>query len=219
MVEAETEELCELYTDNDVPVAANFYNRFRTGEIPIGIDNASQYLLFSYAAPEIAGNWEIAPVPGHVNSDGSINRTNSGTAVDGCIILQNAANKAEAWKFLSWWTSAETQGTFSELVEGRIGAQARWLSANMKAFSALPWSKSDRVAINSAFDNVRETPVVLGSYFANRHLVNAINRTVIQGQSARDSLEEAVEQINLELTRRQKGYYKRQEKAAQKGEK
>ncbi len=209
-------ELCELYTDNDVPVAANFYNRFRTGEIPLGIENASQYLLFSYAAPEIAGNWEIAPIPGHTEADGSINRTNSGTAIDGCIVLENANHKQQAWEFLCWWTSAETQTTFSELVEGRIGAQARWLSANMEAFAALPWSKNDRIAINSAFQNVKETPVVLGSYFSNRHLVNAINRTVIQGQSARDSLEEAVEQIDLELARRQKGYYKRQEKLEKK---
>lgn len=212
-------ELCELYTDNDVPVSANFYNRFRTGEIPLGIENASQYLLFSYAAPEIAGNWEIAPIPGHTNANGEIVRTNSGTAVDGCIILENAKHKAQAWEFLTWWTSADTQRTFSELVEGRIGAQARWLSANMDAFASLPWSKNDRKAINSAFDNVKETPVVLGSYFTNRHLVNAINRTVIQGQSARDSLEEAVEQINLELSRRQKGYFKRQEKLLGKGEK
>lgn len=108
--------------------------------------------------------------------------------------------------------------TFSKLVEGRIGAQARWFSANMKAFSALPWSKSDRIAIESAFKNAKETPVVLGSYFSNRHLVNAINRTVIQDRSARDSLEEAAEQINMELSRRQKSYYKRQSKLSQKGD-
>ena len=211
-------EFCELYTDNEVPVSANFYNRFRTGEIPLGIENASQYLLLAYAAPEIAGNWKIAPIPGHTDSDGNINRTNSGTAVDGCIILENAANKNGAWDFLKWWTSSETQMTFSKLVEGRIGAQARWFSANMKAFSALPWSKSDRIAIESAFKNAKETPVVLGSYFSNRHLVNAINRTVIQDRSARDSLEEAAEQINMELSRRQKSYYKRQSKLSQKGD-
>ena len=211
-------EFCELYTDNEVPVSANFYNRFRTGEIPLGIENASQYLLLAYAAPEIAGNWKIAPIPGHTDSDGNINRINSGTAVDGCIILENAANKNGAWDFLKWWTSSETQMMFSKLVEGRIGAQARWFSANMKAFSALPWSKSDRIAIESAFKNAKETPVVLGSYFSNRHLVNAINRTVIQDRSARDSLEEAAEQINMELSRRQKSYYKRQSKLSQKGD-
>lgn len=44
--------------------------------------------------------------------------------------------------------------------------------------------------------------MVLGGYFAGRHINNAFNRVVISGQNARDSLEESVKDINRELKRR-----------------
>lgn len=113
-------------------------------------------------------------------------------------------NPHTAWEFLKWWTDAETQKNYSAQVESRLGSTARWLSANKEAFKSLSWSRQDKLAIESAFNWAVETPVVRGGYFTNRHLVNAINRVVVQRESPRSSLEEAVEAINKELKRRQK---------------
>ena len=57
-------------------------------------------------------------------------------------------------------------------------------------------------AYERTFEQVTQIPVVLGGYFAGRHINNAFNRVVISGQNARDSLEESVKDINRELKRR-----------------
>lgn len=146
----------------------------------------------------------MAPIPGHIKEDGTVDRSNSGLAVDSCVIIQDCENPHTAWEFLKWWTDAETQKNYSAQVESRLGSTARWLSANKEAFKSLSWSRQDKLAIESAFNWAVETPVVRGGYFTNRHLVNAINRVVVQRESPRSSLEEAVEAINKELKRRQK---------------
>ncbi len=198
-------ELCELYTDNGLPISTDFYSRFRTGEMPIGIENHNAYLQFSYAAPEIAGNWKVYPVPGHKQADGTVNRTNSGLSIDAASILSDCSDPEAAWSFLKWWTSAETQMEYTAQVEGRLGSQARWMSANTTAYESLPWSIEEKAAIRSAWNWAKETPVVRGGYYTNRHLVNAINRAVVENESPRTALEEAVEQINKELARKQTG--------------
>ena len=77
------------------------------------------------------------------------------------------------------------------------------MSANTEAYWALPWNTDEKAAIRSAWDWARETPVVRGSYYTNRYLVNAINRAVVDNVPPRSALEEAVEQINKELARKQ----------------
>ena len=79
------------------------------------------------------------------------------------------------------------------------------MSANTTAYESLPWSIEEKAAIRSAWNWAKETPVVRGGYYTNRHLVNAINRAVVENESPRTALEEAVEQINKELARKQTG--------------
>ena len=198
-------ELCQLFTDNGLPVSTDFFSRFRTGEMPIGIENHNAYLQFSYAAPEIAGNWQVYPVPGHKRADGTVDRTNSGLSIDAASILEDCENPEAAWAFLDWWTRTDTQVAYTSQVEGRLGSQARWMSSNTEAYWSLPWNTAEKAAIQSAWDWAKETPVVRGGYYTNRHLVNAINRSIVENVAPRTSLEEAVEQINKELARKQAG--------------
>lgn len=197
-------ELCRLYTHNGLPISTDFYSRFRTGEMPIGLDYHTAYLQFSFAAPEIAGRWQVFPVPGRKKDDGTIDRSNSGLSVDAACILSDCHNSEDAWFFLKWWTSDSTQTAYATQTEGRLGSAARWMSSNKNAYTALPWSVEDRVAIQTAWDWAREAPVVRGGYYTNRHLVNAISRVVVGNVSPRIALEEAVEQINKELVRKRR---------------
>lgn len=48
-----------------------------------------------------------------------------------------------------------------------------------------------------------KTPVVRGAITPTCYLVNAINRAVVENVPPRSALEEAVEQINKELARKQ----------------
>lgn len=207
-------QMVELYTNYGVPFSANFFNRMRSGEMPIGIDGYAFYMQIAFAAPELQGKWDIAPIPGVKNADGTINRNTGGLIAESDIILSQSKQQADAWKFLKWWTSKETQINFGSQVEARIGSNARWNSANKEAFQALPWPREHLAVIEDNWNNVVEQRVVLGGYFTGRHITNALNRCVVSNESPRDSLEEAVEQINIELKRRQesKGIFRQGKK-------
>ncbi len=211
-------EYCELYTGYGLPIIANFYNRMRTGEIPIGIGTYGDYMRLSVAAPELAGRWGIYKFPGHRRADGTIDRTVGGIALEADVILAGTEHPEEAWEYLKWWTSAETQERFGRELEALIGPEARWNTANVEAFQRLPWKKEDLEIIRSTWKWARDMPVVLGGYFTGRHIVNAWNRVVMSAQTSvlkrqararvlvRDSLEQAVKDINRELRQKQEEY-------------
>jgi hypothetical protein len=71
----------------------------------------------------------------------------------------------------------------------------------------MAWPQHDIEAISEQWKWFRERPVVLGGYFTSRHIDNAWNRVVLQGQNPRDSLEEAVRDINRELRKKQEEFH------------
>ncbi|MHB8962923.1 MAG: extracellular solute-binding protein, partial [Saccharofermentanales bacterium] len=199
-------ELCEIYTSYGVPISADFVTRFRTGEIPIGVGDFSFYTYLTGSAPELNGMWGIAQIPGTQKFDGTIDRTVGGTSIDAAVILSQSTRKEEAWKFLKWWMSTGTQVEFGRQIEAQIGIQARWTSANLDAFNNLPWLADERAVVMEEQKWIKETPVFMGSYYAGRNIGNAWNRSVISGENIRDSLEEAIKDINKELRRKQEQY-------------
>ena len=54
----------DLFTEWKVPLSANFFTRFQTGETPIGVADYPTYVQLNVAAPQLAGLWGIAPIPG-----------------------------------------------------------------------------------------------------------------------------------------------------------
>ena len=199
-------QLTELYTNYGVPVTADFYNRFRSGEMPLGISNYNLYLLFSTAAPELAGKWGITAMPGIEQEDGTIDRSSGGLVGNVCMIMEQSKKQEAAWQFLKWWTSSSIQKDFASNIESLIGADARWASANISAFKSLSWNKGDLAVIQDYWKWAREQPVVLGGYYTSRHINNAWNRIINDGQSVRDSLTTAVYDINRELRAKQEEY-------------
>ena len=199
-------EYTELYTSYNIPVVANFFNRFRSGEQPLGVEGYLAYVQLSTAAPELKGKWGIAPVPGHMKPDGTIDRSVGGIAAEACMIMSNTVYPEEAWKFLKWWTDAGTQANFGASIESKVGPEARWNTANKTAFVQLPWNKGDLEVITKQWEWAKEVPIVLGGYFTNRHMVNAWNRVVLGNTTVRDSLETAVKDINKELKNKQEEY-------------
>ncbi|MEZ0537441.1 extracellular solute-binding protein [Caldicellulosiruptoraceae bacterium PP1] len=198
-------EWTDLYKVYKVPVSASFFNRFRTGEMPIGIAGYDMYIMLTVAAPELYGRWGIALIPGHINEEGKIDRTASANTT-ATIILQGSKKKNESWEFLKWWTDQNTQTRFGREVESSIGPEARWNTANMQAFLNLPWDNSHLEIIKKQWQWYRTQPVVLGGYFTNRHLLNAWTKAVVDLQDIRDSLEKAVKDINKEMKIKQKEY-------------
>ncbi|MCL2364065.1 MAG: extracellular solute-binding protein [Defluviitaleaceae bacterium] len=191
----------QFYTHHGLPDFFDFYNRFRTGMMPIGVQPWWWYNMLMVAAPEIRGMWEMVPIPGTVQPDGSINRS-SGTTGEGSIILNHTDDLDASWQFVKWWTSAETQARFGMELEMLMGPAARYNTANLEAFSMLPWSLQEQELLMYQWRWVREVPVIPGGYYVARNLDNAFRRVVIFDENPRDVLLRFNRNINAEIARR-----------------
>lgn len=70
-----------FFNSYGLPQIFDFLSRFRTGEMPIGIQNYTAYNTLSVSAPEIRGLWDFTYLPGTIQEDGSINRSNVASTV------------------------------------------------------------------------------------------------------------------------------------------
>jgi ABC-type glycerol-3-phosphate transport system substrate-binding protein len=210
-----------MYTGYRVQVSEqSFYNSFRTGESPMGIATHATYMNFLMAAPEIAGRWGIAPVPGTRKADGTVDHSvgnlitggaaitvASGITDQACLIFKtNPETEQNSWEYLKWWTSDETQTRFCEDVEIEMTAFSRWHTANIVAYSSLPWDKEHFKVMQEMWKWYVGIPVVLGSYFTPRHLKNAWTEVELGDVNPRDALEKATKEINIEMRRKQEEY-------------
>jgi len=194
-----------LYTNYKIEKQADFYNRFRTGEMPIGVADYTTYVLLSTAAPELTGWWKMNPIPGLKQSDGQINRSTGGLGQT-AIMFKDAKNKDAAWKFMKWWTDADAQERFGSELESLLGVEARWNTANVEALTRLPWQKDDIESVMEQWEWFREREVVLGGYYTTRHIANIWNEIVLNGLNPREAVENAVREINKELRKKREEF-------------
>jgi len=195
----------ELFTNYKIEKQADFYNRFRSGEMPIGVADYSTYILLSTAAPELTGWWGMKPMPGLKQEDGRINRSTGGLGQTG-IIFKDSKMKEEAWQFLKWWTGADAQERFGSELEALLGVEARWNTANVEALNRLPWEQKDLEAILEQWEWFREREVVIGGYYTTRHIANMWNEIVLNGKVTREAVEEGVREINKELRKKREEF-------------
>ncbi|MFA6736939.1 MAG: extracellular solute-binding protein, partial [Saccharofermentanales bacterium] len=118
------EKFTGIYTEYKQSLAFDFANRFRTGEMPIAINDFTVYNQLSVFAPELKGLWGMKPVPGTPGTDGSLDRSVSST-VSGCILMSNSDKKDDAWTFMKWWTDVDTQSVYGRELESIMGDAAR----------------------------------------------------------------------------------------------
>lgn len=85
------QRMTEWFTLYGQPVTYDFSNRFRTGELPIGIVSYTQYNQLKVFAPEISGLWEFVQLPGVEQADGSINHTSPITV--GAVMMMKDARR------------------------------------------------------------------------------------------------------------------------------
>ncbi len=180
---------------------SSFYQHFRDGTMPLGIADLGMYIQLAVAAPELNGWWGVAPIPGMKQADGTVARWMGGGMQASAIFKQTKKPK-EAWEFLKWWSSAEVQERYGTDLETLNGVSFRWNTSNIDAFVRLPWKEDDLKAIMEQWRWFREIPNVPGSYFMERELQNAWNRTVVDGINYRTSLETAIVDIDREIQRK-----------------
>lgn len=194
-----------LFTNYKINKDANFYNRFRTGEMPIGIADYSTYVLLSTAAPELTGWWGMKPMPGIEQADGQINRTTGGLAQTS-VMFQKSDKKDEAWAFMKWWSSADVQEQFGTELEALLGVEARWNTANVEAIKRLPWPTEDINSILEQWNWFKEREIVLGGYYTTRMVANIWNEVVLNGKNQREAIEDGVLGIDKEINKKREEF-------------
>ena len=187
-----------FYTLYEIPQSFDFLTRFRFGTIPIGIADYTLYNQLSVSAPELNNMWGITNVPGHRKEDGTLDHTTVSVST-GCIILDSCSNKEQAWDYLKWWTSSEIQLSYGKQLENILGKAARYATANLEAFSMLPWSRAEDEALNNQRGYARGIPEVPGGYYLSRNIDFAFRGVVNNGRKSGDSLVEAAKSINREI--------------------
>lgn len=191
----------DFYKNYSVEKAVDFYNRFRAGTIPLGIAPYTTYMTLYAAAPEIKGRWEIAVVPSMENGNNTV--AGGGT---GCSIIEKSSHKEEAWEFLKWWTSADTQIRYISNVESLIGTISRPTTANVEAFNSLGWDSDDLKVLNEQWSLVRELPEIPGSYYLIRAVDQAFWEVVNGESNSRNALVKWSKVADEEISRKIKEY-------------
>ncbi|WP_110042479.1 extracellular solute-binding protein [Paenibacillus cellulosilyticus] len=189
----------QFYTNYKFPLIADFPNRFRTGEMPIGIADYTTYNMLTVLAPEIKGLWDFTIVPGTEQADGTVDHAVA-SHTTGVMMLKNAKDKDAAWEFMKWWTSKETQIAYGREMEGLMGEAARYPTANVEALEELPWPVKDYRNLEEQWQWVKGIPQVPGGYFTGRHLDNAFRKVVNANENPREALLDYILYMNDEIT-------------------
>ena len=195
----------DMYTKYKIPTSASFYNRFKVGTMPLGIDVYTIYTQLKETAPEIEGKWAIELVPGTEKSDGSVDHTVSGSGT-GCGILSSSKHKDEAWEFLKWWTSDDVQLRYNNNVESILGAISRVTTSNLNAFESMTWDSDALEILNQQRSMIKEIPEVPGSYYVSRAVDQAFWSVVNGNEMPKDALLEWNDIANNEIARKIKQY-------------
>lgn len=190
-----------FFTSYKLLVQVDFANRFRTGEMPIGIAEYSLFNQLEVFAPEIRGKWSFAPLPGIAQENGDINRSYIPNTVQAGIMAQTDQPEG-SWSFLKWWTSAESQVRYANTLESIMGSAARYFPASEDALRQLPWSNSELDVLLTQMGQTVGIPAVPGHYMNTRMVQYAYYAVVDDAQNAREALYLNLKEIDEELSKK-----------------
>lgn len=198
-----------FYTHYGLSLAYDFATRFRSGEMPIGVQDYNTYNTLVLSAPEIRGRWTFKEMPGTVQEDGSIDRSCS--CWGQCTMMlkndkRTSAEKENCWKFIKWWGDSETQTNFGREIEAVLGTAARYETANLIAFEQLTWNADQMEILKNQRSFAIECPEIAGGYFITRHITNAARRVFNFSEDPRETLLDYADTINDEIAKKRKEY-------------
>ncbi|MBQ2930095.1 MAG: extracellular solute-binding protein [Clostridia bacterium] len=195
----------DLFTVHGLEVQADFSNRFRTGEMPIGVTDYTTYCTLEIFAPEIKGLWSFSAFPGSVKEDGSIDNTYVADTVQ-TVIMNGADDKDAAWAFVKWWNDTAQQTSYATTLEAIMGAAARYPAADPNVIRNLPWSNAESTQLLAQYDSLTSMPAVPGYYMNTRMISYAFEDVVADLANPRETLYLNIRDINKELTKKREEF-------------
>ena len=193
--------LTQLFTNYSLPEQVqSFYNSFRYATLPIGITDFATYQLIKNAAPELVGQWAIAPYPS-ITVDGKANRyyIANGTA---SMIMQETDQPDESWAFLKWWLSTDTQSQFAFKLQSTYGPTYAWISGNINAFINSPFPEKDKEVILEQIKWLIDVPRTPGQYMLERSISDIWNTSVFDATPTGVAIDSKTILINREIRKK-----------------
>ena len=194
-------ELCDMFTQYKFPLTYDFANRFRTGEMPLGIADYTMYTQLNAFATEIRGLWAMMPLPGYEMEDGTVNNTAT-TAVSGLVMMADAKNPENAWKYIDWITSTEAQSRYGNEYTALLGNGTIHPTANKEAMMNMNWSSTELETLMAQFNKLRATPEYPGSYIITRYVDFAFLAAYNDNKDPVESMLAQYIFINKEISRK-----------------
>lgn len=198
----------KLFTNYKLVKQYDFANRFRSGEMPIGVADYSNFNTLAVFAPEIKGLWNFAMIPGIEKEDGTIDRSVQSWGTCSMMLrgAEERGKKDNSWKFMKWWANSETQETYANELEAVMGASARYATANKNTFDTLSWSSKESAALKQQWEYAFGLPQVAGGYYTERHITNAIRKVMNNNEDPRETILDYVITINKEITNKREEF-------------
>lgn len=196
-------DMCDMYkVYGCLTNVKSFFNSFRSGAIPLGISDYGTYLQLQTAAPEMAGLWDIALVPGEPDADGNILRYQAATDT-GAMIFDNTNMPDEAYAFIKWWLSSTTQADYANDLQRKYGTEYKWNTANLVAFAQMPFPKAHKDTIITMLrDWQKETPRHIAVYMLEREISDLWGKVVKQDDPLMPCIDQAQKNIDREIQRK-----------------
>lgn len=195
----------DLFTVHGLEVQADFNNRFRTGEMPIGVTDYTTYCTLEIFAPEIKGLWSFSVFPGTELEDGTIDNTYVCDTVQ-TVIMKGAKDKDAAWEFVKWWNDTDQQTSYATTLEAIMGAAARYPAADPNVIRNLPWSNAESAQLLAQYEHLTSMPAVPGYYMNTRMISYAFEDVVADLANPRETLYLNIRDIDRELTKKREEF-------------
>ena len=208
-----------FFSKYSFPLSYDFYNRFRSGQMPIGIADYTLYAQLKAIAPEIRGQWGMYKLPGIADENGNVNSTvcisgATGTtsnlgliqSISCCVIFKNCDDKDMAFEFINWFTKPDVQAEYGLGIEAELGYTGRYAPADIETIGMLPWSREEQKILLEARENLKILPEYPGNYYIAREVNNACRSVVNDNVNPVDTLSRKNVKINIELERKQKQF-------------
>ena len=193
----------KFYTTYSFEQTYDAFTRFRQGDMPVLIQNYTFFNQLTVAAPEIKGCWSFQQMPGTRQADGTINHASC--SVGSCAVIFSKLSEdkqKDAWEFIKWFTTTETQTAYGNDIEAILGTMGRFDTANVQALEQLSWSTREVSLLKSQLEAQVEIPIIPASYGVTRNIMNAFREVVNNYENARDTLFWYNKDINDEIERK-----------------
>lgn len=205
-------DMCNMFTEYKYSYNYSFANRFRSGEMPIGIQPyVTTYNQLKVFATEIDGKWGMYPVPGIATGEYDENGNeiidhSSVTTVTATVIVAGCDDKDDAWEFLKWQTGSTAQSQYAEKMVSVLGDSGKQATANLVALQSLTWTTAEYAEIQYQVNNLASIPNYPGYYIVDRYTNFAFLAAYNNNADPVTELRSYITSINKEITRKRKEF-------------